>query len=72
VTNDGREVLFHRTYSTGTAAVMGDEPLAAGRHHYWELKMGRVYGTAVAVGVATSDFDVRSGENSFEPLLGDL
>ena len=44
--NECRNVRFHSTYSTGTAAVRSSTPLQKGYHHYWEIEMStEVYGT---------------------------
>jgi len=45
---DGREVLFHPGYSSGTAAVRGDKPCVTGTEYYWEIKvLTLLYGTDV-------------------------
>jgi len=39
------EVMFHKHFSNGTAAIRGSTPLREGQH-YWEIKMTTgVYGT---------------------------
>ena len=64
-------VLFHPTYSSGTAAVRGDTALVRPFHYYWEVKMMRpVYGTDVMVGLATKDLDLSLHSNNFASLIG--
>jgi len=64
-------VLFHPTYSSGTAAVRGDTGLVRPYHYYWEVKMVReVYGTDVMVGLATKDFNLALHSNNFASLIG--
>jgi SPRY domain-containing SOCS box protein 3 len=36
---NGREVLFHPCYSSGTAAVRGNKPCVRGNDYYWEIKV---------------------------------
>lgn len=36
---EGPNVTFHPTYSQGTAIVRGEEPLAAGMIHFWEMRI---------------------------------
>lgn len=36
---DGREVLFHPCYSSGTTAVRGNRPCVRGNDYYWEIKV---------------------------------
>ena len=68
---NGREIKFHTTFSSGTAACMGDTLLTAGKHYYWELRMiTPVYGTDVMIGVATERANIDSHINSFSSLLG--
>ena len=68
---DGTTVLFHPTYSSGTAAVRGDTGLVRSCHYYWEVKMVReVYGTDVMVGLATGDMDLALHTNNFASLIG--
>lgn len=71
IENDGKDVLFHPRYSTGTAAVRGVQPLAPNMHHYWEVRMeSTLYGTDVSVGVGTQNACYDSHESSFVKLLG--
>ncbi len=72
ISGRGREVLFHKTYSTGTAVVLGDAALEPGMHHYWELKWtGPVYGTAVMVGLATERWEPGAASGAtFSLVLG--
>jgi len=65
------QVVFHPTYSSGTAAVFGSLPLISPHHHYWEVKMlSPVYGTDVMVGLATMEINTTSHTHSFASLLG--
>lgn len=46
--SEDRQIIFNPEYSSGTAAIRGNEPLLPGVHHYWELKMtSAVYGTDI-------------------------
>lgn len=48
LTNDDRDVMFHPTYSQGTALLRGDRPFEKNKHYYWEVKMtSNLYGTDV-------------------------
>lgn len=43
-----RDVFFHQTFSSGTAAVRGNIAFEPNRHYYWEIKMlSALYGTDV-------------------------
>jgi len=65
------QVIFHPTYSSGTAAILGNTPLCSPHHHYWEVKMlSPVYGTDVMVGLATRAINTASHTHSFASLLG--
>jgi len=65
------QVIFHPTYSSGTAAILGNTPLSSPHHHYWEVKMlSPVYGTDVMVGLATKAINTASHTHSFASLLG--
>ncbi|KAK7482713.1 hypothetical protein BaRGS_00026011 [Batillaria attramentaria] len=67
---DGREVIFHANYSSGTAAIRGTTPFREG-HHFWEIKMTTpVYGTDMMVGVATADLNLDKYVHTFCSLLG--
>ena len=71
VENNGKDIRFHPTYSTGTAAVRGDTPLLPKLHHYWEVRMGSViFGTDVSVGIGTKSASYNSHERSFVTLIG--
>lgn len=71
VVRDRVTVLFHPTYSSGTAAARGDTGLVRPYHYYWELKMLRpVYGTDVMVGLCTKDMDLSRHSNNFASLVG--
>ena len=62
------QVIFHPTYSSGTAAILGNTPLSYPHHHYWEVKMlspVSVYGTDVMVGLATKAINTASHTHSF-------
>lgn len=46
--NDHKQVTFHPTYSSGTAAVRGDTAFNRDYHYYWEIKMlTDTYGTDI-------------------------
>lgn len=48
LSNENRDVLFHPVYSSGTAAVRGQQQLKQNVHYYWEIKMlTNLYGTDV-------------------------
>lgn len=48
LSNNGKDVLFHPFYSSGTAVVRGTLPLRLNHHYYWEIKMlSNLYGTDV-------------------------
>lgn len=48
ITNNNRDVLFHPVYSSGTAALRGNQPFEQNQHYYWEIKMTtKLYGTDV-------------------------
>ena len=65
------QIIFHPTYSAGTASVFGSLPLLTPHHHYWEVKMlSPVYGTDVMVGLATKAINTTSHTHSFASLLG--
>ena len=65
------QVIFHPTYSSGTASVFGSIPLVTPLHHYWEVKMlSPIYGTDVMVGLATKAISTTSHTHSFASLLG--
>ncbi|XP_063220839.1 SPRY domain-containing SOCS box protein 3 [Bacillus rossius redtenbacheri] len=66
-----REVRFHPTFSSGTAAVRGDTPFKPDLHYYWEIKiLSPMYGTDVMVGVGTEKVDLVGSALSFCSLLG--
>jgi len=68
---DGKNVVFHPNYSSGTAAVVGDRSLTGQQHHYWELKlMFPMYGTDVMVGLATKKLDIATFSHQFVSLIG--
>jgi SPRY domain-containing SOCS box protein 3 len=48
ISEDKKQVTFHPSYSSGTAAVRGDTPLLPNYHYYWEVKMlTDTYGTDI-------------------------
>ncbi|XP_042222413.1 SPRY domain-containing SOCS box protein 3-like [Homarus americanus] len=68
---DDRQISFNPAYSSGTAAIRGNEILSPGHHHFWELKMtSDVYGTDVMIGVCTPKCDLSHGISRFCSLLG--
>jgi len=67
----GSKVLFHPTYSSGTAFVLGSIPLSPPHNHFWEVTVDSpVYGTDVMVGVATTLAPLATGQRSYCSLLG--
>ncbi|KAG8222879.1 hypothetical protein J437_LFUL003524 [Ladona fulva] len=67
---DNRQVMFHPSYSTGTAAIRGEHPLEPGMHHYWEVKiLTPLYGTDIMVGVGAATVELR--KDSYCSLLGE-
>ena len=68
VTLPGNRVLFHPTWSNGTAGIRGNKPLTHGAH-YWEIRFHkRVFGTSMMVGVATKQ--ARLHTDIFTNLMG--
>ncbi|KAK7090563.1 uncharacterized protein [Littorina saxatilis] len=68
--HEGKEVIFHPSYSSGTAAIRGTEVLGDGQH-FWEIKMTTpVYGTDMMIGVGTRDTKLDHVQNKFTSLLG--
>jgi len=64
-------VDFHPVYSQGTAVVKGEQPLAAGKHHYWEVKiMSFLTGTDLMIGIGTDKVNIRSHNFSYSSFLG--
>jgi len=64
-------VLFHPVYSSGTAVVQGDTPLARPLHHFWEVRMlSTLYGTDMMLGIATSKQDLVRHRHSFGSVIG--
>ena len=71
VTEEGTDLFFHRSFSSGTAVLRGNVPLARDSHHYWELEMGSpIYGSAVMVGLGTKEASVHSFRGVFAPAIG--
>jgi len=65
------QVIFHPTYSSGTASVFGSIPLVTPHHHYWEVNMlSPIYGTDVMVGLATKAINTTPHSHSYASLLG--
>ncbi|XP_046403514.1 uncharacterized protein LOC124169083 [Ischnura elegans] len=70
--SDNRQVMFHPSYSSGTAAVRGQHPLEPGMHHYWEVKiLTSLYGTDMMVGVGTAAVDLHKDRFKYVSLLGE-
>lgn len=45
---DRQQVMFHPTYSNGTALVKGNRPFPLDYQHYWEIKiLSDCYGTDI-------------------------
>ncbi|XP_005112396.1 uncharacterized protein LOC101850528 [Aplysia californica] len=66
----GRQVIFHKDYSLGTAAIRGQLPMDKDQY-FWEVKMTTpVYGTDMMVGVGTANVDLRKYHNVFYSMLG--
>lgn len=71
MSEEGKEVLFHPVYSSGTAAVRGNVPFQQNYHYYWEIKMvSKLYGTDVMIGVGTSKIILADWKFKFCSLLG--
>lgn len=71
MSEEGREVLFHPVYSSGTAAVRGNIPFQQNYHYYWEIKVvSKLYGTDVMIGVGTSKIVLSHWKFQFCSLLG--
>lgn len=71
LSNDNRDVMFHPVYSSGTAAVRGQEVLKQNVHYYWEIKMlTNLYGTDIMVGVGTSKVVPAEWKLRFCSMLG--
>lgn len=71
LSNNNLDVLFHPTYSSGTAAVRGNLPLQHNVHHYWEIKiLTHLYGTDVMIGVGTSRMVMSEWQLRFSSMLG--
>ncbi|CAH0563557.1 unnamed protein product [Brassicogethes aeneus] len=69
--NENKDILFHPTYSHGTAVLRGEKPFAKNRHHYWEVKMiSSLYGTDVMVGVGSANIRLADWKYQFCSLLG--
>uniref|UniRef100_A0A915EAU0 B30.2/SPRY domain-containing protein n=1 Tax=Ditylenchus dipsaci TaxID=166011 RepID=A0A915EAU0_9BILA len=61
-------VIFHPSYSFGTAAVFGDKPLESKLVSYWEVILPRCYGTSMMLGLGTRRAKTHS-PTRFEHLL---
>ncbi|XP_037821589.1 SPRY domain-containing SOCS box protein 3 [Lucilia sericata] len=67
----GQDVTFHPTYSQGTAVVRGEQPLAAGMLHFWEMRiLTALSGTDVMFGIGTDKFDLTQFKFHFVSALG--
>lgn len=57
MSKEDKHVIFHPTYSSGTAVVKGNKSFQKNYHYYWEIKiMSELYGTDV---VKCSYFNLR-------------
>lgn len=71
LSNNNHDVLFHPTYSSGTAAVRGNLQLEQNSHHFWEIKiLSHLYGTDVMIGVGTSRMIMSEWKLRFSSMLG--
>ncbi|KAJ8959069.1 hypothetical protein NQ318_022325 [Aromia moschata] len=71
ISNNGKDILFHPLYSSGTAVVRGNAPFQPNLHYYWEIKMiSNLYGTDVMVGIGTSKIVVSDWSYRFCSMLG--
>ncbi|KAK9739313.1 SPRY domain [Popillia japonica] len=69
--HDDREILFHPIYSSGTAAMRGNDVLKSNMHYYWEIKiLTKLYGTDVMIGVGTSKITLNERQYKFCSMLG--
>ncbi|XP_076260903.1 SPRY domain-containing SOCS box protein 3 isoform X2 [Rhynchophorus ferrugineus] len=67
----GKHVIFHPTYSSGTAVVKGNKIFQQNCHYYWEIRiMSELYGTDVMIGVGTTGFNFADRRHEFCSLLG--
>ncbi|XP_037041704.1 SPRY domain-containing SOCS box protein 3 isoform X2 [Bradysia coprophila] len=67
----GQTVVFHPTFSQGTAAVKGSTSLDKNMIHHWEIKiLSDMTGTDLMVGVGTDKVDLSSCKYKYTSLLG--
>nr|XP_023012116.1 SPRY domain-containing SOCS box protein 3 isoform X1 [Leptinotarsa decemlineata] len=71
ILEDSREILFHPTYSCGTAVVRGRTHFEQNKHHFWEVKMvSIIYGTDMMIGVGTKHTHLSEWTMRFGSMLG--
>ncbi|XP_068150161.1 SPRY domain-containing SOCS box protein 3 [Drosophila tropicalis] len=67
----GRDIIFHPTYSQGTAIVRGEKPLKAGKVHFWEMRIiTALTGTDVMFGIGTENVNLEQFKFHFVSALG--
>ncbi|KAG4070369.1 hypothetical protein HA402_006511 [Bradysia odoriphaga] len=67
----GQTIVFHPTFSQGTAAVKGSTRLDKNMIHHWEIKiLSDMTGTDLMVGVGTDKVDFSSCKYKYTSLLG--
>uniref|UniRef100_A0AC35EU77 B30.2/SPRY domain-containing protein n=1 Tax=Panagrolaimus sp. PS1159 TaxID=55785 RepID=A0AC35EU77_9BILA len=66
---EGNMVIFHPTFSFGTAAVRGAKRLTKYTRAYWEILVPHSYGTSMMFGIGTIKTKMRY-PISFEDILG--
>uniref|UniRef100_A0A914YXS1 B30.2/SPRY domain-containing protein n=1 Tax=Panagrolaimus superbus TaxID=310955 RepID=A0A914YXS1_9BILA len=65
----GKTVIFHPTFSFGTAAVRGGKQLTSRTRAYWEIMVPYCYGTSMMFGIGTIKTKMRY-PISFNDILG--
>ncbi|XP_034659654.1 SPRY domain-containing SOCS box protein 3 [Drosophila subobscura] len=66
-----RDIVFHPTFSQGTAIVRGDRPLKPGMVHFWEMRViTALAGTDVMFGIGTENVNLGQFKFHFVSALG--
>ncbi|XP_030573081.1 SPRY domain-containing SOCS box protein 3 [Drosophila novamexicana] len=67
----GRDIIFHPTYSQGTAIVRGEQPLQQDKVHFWEMRViTALAGTDVMFGIGTDRVNLEQFKFHFVSALG--
>ncbi|ALC44796.1 CG10516 [Drosophila busckii] len=67
----GRDIIFHPTYSQGTAIVRGEQPFHQDKVHFWEMRViTALAGTDVMFGIGTDNVDLQQFKFHFVSALG--